>query len=131
MKTAFSLVFFLWYICFLQQNLFKIFSSFSRTLLKCFIFINRLKALGSRFFSSDSAIDIGMGCEIWQGYHQSARQGWKKVLLNINITSSAFLRGSSVLEYLYRITEYDVRENKGVLSDKNRMKFTANIKSML
>ena len=90
-----------------------------------------MKVLGSRFFTSDSAIDIGMGCEVWRGYHQSSRQGWKRVLLNINMTSSVFLRGMPVLEYLYEITQFDVRVNQGALSDKSRMKFTGEIKSML
>ena len=87
--------------------------------------------MGSRFFTSDDAIDIGMGCQVWRGYHQSARQGWKRVLLNINMASSVFLRAMPVLEYLYEITEHDVRVNRGALSEKNRMKFTKEIKSML
>ena len=86
---------------------------------------------GSRFFTPDGAIDIGMGCEVWRGYHQSARQGWKRVLLNINMASSAFLREIQVLEYLYEITRHDVRVNQGALSDENRLKFTGEIKSML
>ena len=72
-----------------------------------------------------------MGCEIWQGYHQSVRQGWKRVLLNINITSSVFLREIPVLEYLHNITEHDVKINRGVLSEINRKKFAKEIKSML
>lgn len=84
-----------------------------------------------RFFTSDGAIDLGMGLEIWRGYHQSARQGWKRVLLNINMTSSVFLRDIWVLEYLYKVTEHDVRVNRGALSERNRTKFTEEIKSML
>ena len=90
-----------------------------------------MKVLGTRFFTSDDAIGIGMGCEVWRGYHQSARQGWKRVLLNINMASSVFLRGMPVLEYLYEITEHDVRVNQSPLSDINREKFTEEIKSML
>lgn len=106
---------------------------FVRNLLKCIIFIYRLKVLkGSRFFSPVGAINIGMGREVWQGYHQSARQGWNRVLLNINMTSSVFLRDISVLEYLYEITEHDVRVNRRAeVSERNRTKFTEEIKSML
>ena len=111
-------------------NLPTFFLSFSRTLF-FLIFINSLRALGSRFFTSDGAIDIGMGCEVWQGYRQSVQQGWNRVLLNINIASSVFLRGMPVLEYLYKITEHDARINRGVLSEINRVKFTDEIKSML
>ena len=110
-----------------SKDLLKLF----KNLIVFFIFINSLKALGSRFFTSDGSIDIGMGCEIWQGYRQSVWQGWARVLLNINMTSSVFLRGMPVLEYLHKITEHDVRINRGVLSEKNRMKFTREIKSML
>ena len=115
----------------LLPSLPKNFVSFSRTLLIFFIFINSLKALRSRFFTSDDAIDIGMGCEVWQGYHESVRQGQKRVLLNINMTSSVFLRGMPVLEYLYKITEHDVEINGGVLSEINKAKFTGEIQSML
>ena len=87
--------------------------------------------MGSRFFTSDGAIDIGMGCEVWQGYRESVRQGQKRVLLNINMASSVFLRGMPVLEYLYKITEHDVEINGGVLSEINKVKFTGEIKSML
>ena len=105
---------------------------FVRNLLKCIIFIYRLKVLkGSRFFSPVGAINIGMGREVWQGYHQSARQGWNRVLLNVNMTSSVFLREMQVLEYLYEITQHDVTKNQGALSDKNKMKFSEEIESML
>ena len=72
-----------------------------------------------------------MGCEVWRGYHQSARQGWKRVLLNIDMASTVFLRGMPVLDYLYEITQHDVRVNQSALSEKNRIKFTGEIKSML
>ena len=87
--------------------------------------------MGSRFFTSDGASDIGMGCEVWEGYRQSVHQGQNRVLLNINMASSVFLRGMPVLEYLYRITEHDVRVNRGVLSERNRLKLTDRIRSML
>ena len=87
--------------------------------------------MGSRFFTSDGAIPIGMGLEIWRGYYQSARQGWKRVLVNINMASSLFLREIRVLDYLNEITKHDVKKNKGVLSEINRRKFTREIKSML
>ena len=87
--------------------------------------------MGSRFFTSDGASDIGMGCEVWQGYRQSVQQGQNRVLLNINMASSVFLRGMPVLEYLYKITEHDVLVNRGVLSERNRLKFTDRIRSML
>ena len=47
------------------------------------------------------------------------------------MASSVFVRGIPVLEYLYEITQFDVRVNQGALSDENRMKFTVEIKSML
>lgn len=87
--------------------------------------------MGSRFFTSDGAIDIGMGREIWRGYYQSARQGWKRLLVNINMASSLFLREMRVLDYLNEITKHDVSKNKSVLSETNRRKFTREIKSML
>lgn len=85
--------------------------------------------MGSRFFTSHNAIDLGMGREIWKGYYQSARQGCERVLLNINMVSSVFLRAMPVLDYLREITKHN--ENEGALSDVNRRRFTREIKSML
>ena len=45
------------------------------------------------------------------------------------MASSVFLRGMPVLEYLYEITQYDARVNKTALSDKDKGKFTGEIKS--
>ena len=87
--------------------------------------------MGSRFFTSHNAIDLGMGREIWKGYYQSARQGCERVLLNINMVSSVFLRAMPVLNYLLEITKHDVMKNEGVLSDVNRTRFNGEIKSML
>ena len=97
----------------------------------CIVFINRKKTIGSRFFTSDGAIPISMGREIWRGYYQSARQGWKRVLLNINMVSSLFIRAMPVIDYLYEITKHDVSKHKGVLSEAKRIKFAREIKSML
>ena len=36
-----------------------------------------------------------------------------------------------VLEYLYHVTQHDVKQNNDVLSEQNRMKFTGKMKSML
>ena len=100
-------------------------------LLKFIIFINRKTGVGSRFFTSNEAIDLGTGREVWKGYYQSARQGCERVLLNINMVSSVFLRAMPVLDYLREITKHDVTKNEGVLSDLNRKRFTGEIKSML
>ena len=96
-----------------------------------YYFINSLKVLGSRYFASDGARDIGMGCKIRQGYYQGVHQGWKRILVNINTTSSVFLTGMPVLEYLYRVTQHDVRQNNDVLSEQDRMKFTGKMKCTL
>ena len=87
--------------------------------------------MGSRFFFSDGGDDIGMGCQIWRGYFQSVRQGWKKVLLNVDMASSVFLRGMPVLDYLKVVTQHDVQQNRNVLSEQNRKKFSGEMKSML
>ena len=85
----------------------------------------------SRFFTSVDAINLGMGREIWKGHYQSARQGCERVLLNINMVSSVFLRAMSVLDYLRETTKHDVTKNEGVLSDVNRLRFIGEIKGML
>ena len=129
LQTNILIVFFYCYIYLLLRNFLKFFLNFLRNLLKCIIFINRKTAVGSRFFTPDNANDLGMGRQIWKGYYQSARQGCERVLLNINMLSSLFLRAMPVLHYLREITKHN--ENEGVLSDVNKRRFTREIKSML
>ena len=54
-----------------------------------------------------------------------------KVLLNINMASSVFLRGMGVLEYLCEVTQHDVRQNRNPLSEEKKRKFTKEMKSKL
>ena len=48
----------------------------------------------------------------------------KKVLLNVDMASSVFLRGMPVLDYLKVVTQHDVQQNRNVLSEQNRKKFS-------
>lgn len=63
--------------------------------------------MGSKFFKHDGAVNIGLGLEVWRGYHQSVRPAWKRVLLNIDVSASAFHKEISVLDYLKEVTGHD------------------------
>ena len=64
-------------------------------------------SIGKNFFTSDGAVDISSGLEVWQGYHQSVRPAKKGVLLNIDVLASAFHKEISVLDYLKEVTGHD------------------------
>ena len=64
-------------------------------------------SIGKNFFTSDGAVNISSGLEVWQGYHQSVRPAKKGVLLNIDVSASAFHKEISVLDYLKEVTGHD------------------------
>lgn len=90
-------------------------------------FINSSINLGSKFFKSDGAVNIGLGLEVWRGYHQSVRPAWKRVLLNIDVSASVFLQEISVLDYLREVTNHDLKNS---LSEVNKRKFAKKMKGM-
>lgn len=56
--------------------------------------------VGRNFFSNAQAADIGEGAEVWFGYHQSLRPTQSRLVLNIDMAATAFVKSMPVLDYL-------------------------------
>ena len=85
-----------------------------------FFSFNRFVVVGRNFFTPNNVNDIRSGLEVWRGHHQSVRPTWKRVLLNIDVSASAFNKEIYVLDYLKEFMDHDCKEK---LLGRKREKF--------
>uniref|UniRef100_A0A0N5B1V8 Protein argonaute-1 n=1 Tax=Strongyloides papillosus TaxID=174720 RepID=A0A0N5B1V8_STREA len=101
----------------------------------------RYTPVGRSFFSSPLAIPhtghndfgkLGGGREVWFGFHQSVRPSEMKMMLNIDVSATAFYRKMSGLEFMAEVLEVPIASlsDRRVLSDAQRVKFTKEIKGL-
>ncbi|VDL33706.1 unnamed protein product [Hymenolepis diminuta] len=89
--------------------------------------------VGRSFFSTPGPEKnpLGGGREVWFGFHQSVRPSKWRMLLNIDVSATAFYKEQSVLDFMYEVLEMQDRsEMRRNLSDSQRVKFTKEIKGL-
>lgn len=81
-------------------------------------------------FHSDSK--LGGGREVWFGFHQSVRPSQWKMMLNIDVSATAFYRSMQVIEFIAEVLELPVQAlaERRALSDAQRVKFTKEIRGL-
>ncbi|GFQ68100.1 protein argonaute-2 [Trichonephila clavata] len=90
--------------------------------------------VGRSFFSSpDGGYNhpLGGGREVWFGFHQSVRPSQWKMMLNIDVSATAFYKAQPVTDFLCEVLDIrDIAEQKKPLTDSQRVKFTKEIKGL-
>lgn len=89
--------------------------------------------VGRSFFSSPDGYfhPLGGGREVWFGFHQSVRPSQWKMMLNIDVSATAFYKSQLVIDFLCEVLDIrDVNEQKRPLIDSQRVKFTKEIKGL-
>ncbi|XP_076457167.1 protein argonaute-2-like isoform X9 [Babylonia areolata] len=89
--------------------------------------------VGRSFFSAPEGYDhpLGGGREVWFGFHQSVRPSQWKMMLNIDVSATAFYKAQPVIEFMCEVLDMqDVQEQKRPLTDSQRVKFTKEIKGL-
>ncbi|XP_052085900.1 protein argonaute-2-like isoform X5 [Mytilus californianus] len=89
--------------------------------------------VGRSFFSPPEGYDhpLGGGREVWFGFHQSVRPSHWKMMLNIDVSATAFYKAQPVIEFMCEVLDIkDVHEQKRPLTDSQRVKFTKEIKGL-
>lgn len=87
--------------------------------------------VGRSFFSSPDGYyhPLGGGREVWFGFHQSVRPSQWKMMLNIDVSATAFYKSQPVIEFMCEVLDIrDVNEQRKPLTDSQRVKFTKEIK---
>uniref|UniRef100_A0A1I7RK51 Protein argonaute-1 n=1 Tax=Bursaphelenchus xylophilus TaxID=6326 RepID=A0A1I7RK51_BURXY len=85
---------------------------------------------GPSYHSGDSK--LGGGREVWFGFHQSVRPSQSKMMLNIDVSATAFYRKMPVIEFIAEVLELPVQalSDRRTLSDAQRVKFTKEIRGL-
>ncbi|XP_005107586.1 protein argonaute-2 isoform X1 [Aplysia californica] len=89
--------------------------------------------VGRSFFSPPEGYDhpLGGGREVWFGFHQSVRPSHWKMMLNIDVSATAFYKEQPVIEFMCEVLDLpDISEQKRPLADSQRVKFTKEIKGL-
>ncbi|CAI5454435.1 unnamed protein product [Caenorhabditis angaria] len=75
---------------------------------------------------------LGGGREVWFGFHQSVRPSQWKMMLNIDVSATAFYRAMPVIEFIAEVLELPVQAltERRALSDAQRVKFTKEIRGL-
>uniref|UniRef100_A0A8C7ZE26 Argonaute RISC catalytic component 3b n=1 Tax=Oryzias sinensis TaxID=183150 RepID=A0A8C7ZE26_9TELE len=89
--------------------------------------------VGRSFFSSpkDNDYTLGGGREVWFGFHQSVRPAMWKMMLNIDVSATAFYKAQSVIQFMCEVLDiHNIDEQPRPLADSHRVKFTKEIKGL-
>ena len=94
----------------------------------------RYAPVGRSFFSAPvgQTPPLGGGREVWFGFHQSMRPSQWKMMLNIDVSATAFYKAQSVIDFMCEVLDVrrdDLRQMRG-LTDSQRVKFTKEIKGL-
>lgn len=87
--------------------------------------------VGRSFFSAPENYfhPLGGGREVWFGFHQSVRPTMWKMMLNIDVSATAFYKAQPVIDFLCEVLEIqNINEQRRPLTDSQRVKFTKEIK---
>ncbi|KRX65228.1 Protein argonaute-2 [Trichinella sp. T9] len=89
--------------------------------------------VGRSFFSPPERFfhPLGGGREVWFGFHQSIRPSQWKMMLNIDVSATAFYKSMPVVDFLSEVLDAPhIPENRRPLSDAQRIKFTKEVKGL-
>ncbi|KAG5264999.1 hypothetical protein AALO_G00260340 [Alosa alosa] len=89
--------------------------------------------VGRSFFTSSEGCSnpLGGGREVWFGFHQSVRPSLWKMMLNIDVSATAFYKAQPVIEFMCEVLDFkSIEEQQKPLTDSQRVKFTKEIKGL-
>lgn len=89
--------------------------------------------VGRSFFSAPDNYyhPLGGGREVWFGFHQSVRPSQWKMMLNIDVSATAFYKAQAVIEFMCEVLDIrEIGEQRKPLTDSQRVKFTKEIKGL-
>ncbi|KAF0286701.1 Protein argonaute-2 [Amphibalanus amphitrite] len=89
--------------------------------------------VGRSFFSAPEGYyhPLGGGREVWFGFHQSVRPSQWKMMLNIDVSATAFYKSQAVVDFMCEVLDIrEVSEQRKPLTDSQRVKFTKEIRGL-
>jgi len=89
--------------------------------------------VGRSFFSSPEGYyhPLGGGREVWFGFHQSVRPSQWKMMLNVDVSATAFYKAQPAIDFMCEVLDIrDVNDQRKPLTDSQRVKFTKEIRGL-
>uniref|UniRef100_UPI00358FD241 protein argonaute-1-like n=1 Tax=Myxine glutinosa TaxID=7769 RepID=UPI00358FD241 len=92
----------------------------------------RYTPVGRSFFSESMhhVHPLGFGREIWFGFHQSLRPAMWNVLLNVDVSATAFYKAQPVLDFLCDVLGLSSPFNRAFLTEAQHVTFSREIAGM-
>lgn len=87
--------------------------------------------VGRCFYTPDSAAAIANGAQLWQGFHQSIRPSRGQMLINLDVSATAFYQPGPVVDMVAKILgKTSAGELRSIISDKDRIKLEKTFKGL-
>ncbi|KAI8591303.1 Piwi domain-containing protein [Geranomyces variabilis] len=87
--------------------------------------------VGRCFYTSDSAAAIANGAQLWQGFHQSIQPAAGRMLVNLDVSATAFYQPGPVLELVAKILgRHGAGDLRTPLVDRDRQKVEKVLKGL-
>ncbi|KAJ3190960.1 hypothetical protein HK101_008206 [Irineochytrium annulatum] len=87
--------------------------------------------VGRCFYTPDSAAAIANGAQLWQGFHQSIRPTFGQMLINLDVSATAFHQPGPVVEMVAKILGRNgAGDLRAPISDKDRIKLEKTLKGL-
>ncbi|GAB5586216.1 hypothetical protein Unana1_01116 [Umbelopsis nana] len=87
--------------------------------------------VGRSFFTPQDAKPLANGAEVWQGFYQSARPAVGKMMVNVDVSATAFYEGGLLPQMVVKILNWrsldDLRRG---ISDRDRVKLEKVLRSL-
>ncbi|CAG8629736.1 19317_t:CDS:10, partial [Gigaspora margarita] len=87
--------------------------------------------VGRSFFTNQVTTALTGGVEVWQGYYQSARPAKGKMLINVDLSATAFYEAGSLVTMVVKILgRRSVDDLHRGIADKDRLKLEKALKNL-
>eukprot|EP00842_Homolaphlyctis_polyrhiza_P005960 jgi/Hompol1/6365/HPOL_004951-RA len=87
--------------------------------------------VGRCFYTSDSASQIANGAQLWQGFHQSLRPTRGQLLINLDVSATAFYQPGLLIEMVARVLgKNSAADLRGPMIEKDRIKADRMLKGL-
>ncbi|KAJ3223159.1 argonaute 1 [Chytriomyces hyalinus] len=87
--------------------------------------------VGRCFYTPDSAAAIANGAQLWQGFHQSIRPTRGQMMINLDVSATAFFQPGPLVEMVAKILNRNsVNDLRAPITEKDRSKLDKTLKGL-
>src|SRR2546423_5941309 len=85
---------------------------------------------GRSFYTNQGSRALNGGVEVWQGYYQSARPTPKKMMINVDLSATAFYESGTLIEMAVKILNKHSVEDLRRIQERDRVKLEKSLKNL-